>query len=488
MKDVFVSKKREICIFFPVFAGLVYLFLCLMGLNRAIDFDETTAVSGDFLHPEYFLNPNLSPLVSYGFPPLYPLIVKIWSIFFGANLPTIRIISTFFGIFTILLCFKYVNRFFKTKAACISTLLLAIMPFFVILGSKAGCFTMMTAFFIGSIFSLQLFDKEKKRGWLISYIIFTSLGFWTHYLFLAVVVAQICYLIIRKKAKFILVTLIPLASFAPCIPLAIASFRFKYNLANNIDQDASITWFQDATPEPRSLIDFWSESLIFQPGNQLGFVSSIILVIIFIAFILALYKNRKKLTLAILCLVLLLTFAELIAITHLAPFPPSQCLICATILIPISFGIVLAQKIKSRTIFASAFIGTALLQLCGTINLRSDAARDILERSDADRLYADICALTGPNEIIAVYEDKLLSALSYYNQEYSSDPESGLQLHSDKTPSYQSGKLKPEEASEDIKQRWILTDTELSDEVFAIEAVGQLNYSKSYYLYKLRQN
>lgn len=75
-------------------------------------------------------------------PPLYYIVLRIWSTFFGDSLLSLRAFSAFFGVLAVPVAYAFVKTAFKnSKAAFWSALLIALNPFFVYYVTEARMYT-----------------------------------------------------------------------------------------------------------------------------------------------------------------------------------------------------------------------------------------------------------------------------------------------------------------------------------------------------------
>ena len=109
------------------FSILTFLALVLKRINYPIWFDEG--------YSAYLIKGNLSEI--WGLtavdvhPPFYYYLLKIWSLAFGTSLISLRMMSVFFGVASIVLLFFLVKHWFGKKPAVCAALLMAVSPFFI---------------------------------------------------------------------------------------------------------------------------------------------------------------------------------------------------------------------------------------------------------------------------------------------------------------------------------------------------------------------
>ena len=446
MNRFFRENKRKICIFFPIFLGLVYMSLCLVRLNVSITTDEAEL--------DYISRSTLD-IAIYSQPPLTVFLFKIWGGLLGHDLATMRFLSVIFGIITILFVFKLVNYKYKTAAACASSTLLAISPFFVHCGSLIWFCTIFTALFAASSFFLQLYIDNGEKKWLIIYFILAALGIWTHYLFVLVWITHIIYLIICKKKKAILGFIVAFLTFIPWFPKMVSYFTYTHRSASGLSLSA--------------LANFWTETNVLLNAGSLKNFSALLLLASTIAFATALIKNKRQ-KLFVLSFTIPLALILTLVAANIMPFPPSRCLICITITVPIILGIALAKHSKTHK-WRNSIIALIVLisSVFGLFNLYSGAACSIIGCSNANKVFANIEAFSTENEAIITYETDLYYQLKFYETDE----------HQVLTPS--------EIPEEDY---WLVTSSgelNLDESIYEITDSATLGYSDPINLYKLHR-
>ncbi len=119
-------------------------------------------------------------------PPLYYWFLKIWSITFGSDQISLRLMSVFFGAVAMLFIYLLVRRLFSKKTAILSILLVAISPFFIKYAQEARMYTLVLTLAFAATYALIVaMSSKKKLPWVI-YGILIALGMLTHY-FIALV-------------------------------------------------------------------------------------------------------------------------------------------------------------------------------------------------------------------------------------------------------------------------------------------------------------
>lgn len=159
-------------------------------------------------------------------PPMYYIFLRVWSYIFGHSLLSLRGMSVFFGVGTIIATYFFVLYVFKSKrAAIIAALLIAVNPFQVQYVTEARMYTMGAFFAIVAAFALaaglrnqtqyylnianaELQAKLKKLMWwhFGLFVIASAILIYTHYYLLFMVAAlglyALFYCFVYFKADF----------------------------------------------------------------------------------------------------------------------------------------------------------------------------------------------------------------------------------------------------------------------------------------------
>ena len=148
-------------IFFILILGLV---LRLISLNQSFWLDEATSglVVRNFSLTEIVT--KFSPGDFH--PPLYYLILKVWSSFFGTSEIALRFPSIIFGLLTIYLVYLIGKELFNKKAGIIAGILLATSGLHIYYSQEARMYS-LTALLVSYLVYLFL----KKKWFLFSIIL-----------------------------------------------------------------------------------------------------------------------------------------------------------------------------------------------------------------------------------------------------------------------------------------------------------------------------
>lgn len=128
-------------------------------------------------------------------PPLYYLILRLWSYLAGDSLLSLRLLSIVFGVLTVWAIYLFVRTAFQSKIlALLAALLLAVNPFQIQYALEARMYTLGT--FLVALSSYFLTRAlENKKYWLW-YSLAVAAGIYTHYYVFLSVAAQGVFLLL----------------------------------------------------------------------------------------------------------------------------------------------------------------------------------------------------------------------------------------------------------------------------------------------------
>lgn len=183
--------SRLISILAPLFAGLLFVVLACLNLNGPIWHDEA--------YTSYLIRGDFSDIINLTakdvHPPLFYLLLKIWSFIFGTSAIALRFMSVFFGCIALVFAFQLVKRWFGLKYALPAVFILILSPIFIRLGQEMRMYTLLFAIFFSATFFLTLaLDTKKPLFWFI-YGALVSLGVLTHYFSILIWLTHFIYLI-----------------------------------------------------------------------------------------------------------------------------------------------------------------------------------------------------------------------------------------------------------------------------------------------------
>ncbi|MFN7160965.1 MAG: glycosyltransferase family 39 protein [Candidatus Gracilibacteria bacterium] len=230
-------------------------------------------------------------------PPLYYLLLKIWSIFWGSDTFSIRSFSMLLHVLSLFLFF-HIAKFYLDKIAYLATAVFALSPFFLGYATEARMYTLLCFFvFAGALLLFRFQYQQKKYITLILSSICFALGALTHYFGLLAFASAFFFICTENKNTFfskrsltqVLLLLIPFfILFLPWLP-------FLLGQLNGLN---SFGWIP-----PTDLNRFPESLAIFYYGNKLGTAGESILhsfflffppIILFSLFVVCIAKLKFK--------------------------------------------------------------------------------------------------------------------------------------------------------------------------------------------------
>jgi uncharacterized membrane protein len=192
-----MPKKRTV--FVLLFILLVSLLLRLYNLNHhSFWYDESLSLLGaKFVDFQNILN--------YGRyvtePPIFFILLKYWTAI-SRNDSFFRLLPLFFGLLSVISVYLLGRILFNNKAGLISAFLLGISPFHIYYSRELRSYTLFVFLAILSVYFFVLALREKKSRLWALFVLFTTLGLYTHNLFILLVLAEdLFFLFSCKKHK-----------------------------------------------------------------------------------------------------------------------------------------------------------------------------------------------------------------------------------------------------------------------------------------------
>lgn len=218
-----LTRARLLIVLITLF-GLALRLLNLEQLGN-FDFDEVAS----FHYAEQSLGDMLRTVTARSFehPPLYYVLLHFW---FWLPLERseafVRFLSVVFGMLTIpaayLLALQVLQ---KERAACFAAFLVALMPLEIFLSREARMYTLLALLATLSLW-LLLQAIARGRWWWIAYASVTLLALYTHYISVAILLAENVYLIwvlrqdMRRLARIVAVEFVVALAHLPWIGMA----------------------------------------------------------------------------------------------------------------------------------------------------------------------------------------------------------------------------------------------------------------------------
>ena len=124
-------------------------------------------------------------------PPLYHITMHFWLKYFGKSEVALRSFSVIIGVIAIPVAYWAGKRIYDRRTGLIAAALIALSPFQIWYSQEARMYTLL---FLGGLLSttfLVLAVRENRKHLWVGYLVFTTMGLFTHYFFLFLMVGQI---------------------------------------------------------------------------------------------------------------------------------------------------------------------------------------------------------------------------------------------------------------------------------------------------------
>lgn len=135
-------------------------------------------------------------------PPIFYIMIRLWSYIFGMTQVSLRGFSIFFGVDAIILAFLIgKNIFDKNKfpiVGTIASLAIALSPFFITYSNEARSYSFLAFVALGLSFTVIKWIDSKKIKYFIFSLLLAILLCATHYLQIIFVIAIVCTALIYK--------------------------------------------------------------------------------------------------------------------------------------------------------------------------------------------------------------------------------------------------------------------------------------------------
>ena len=374
-----VEKNQHLfSIIVPIVSGLLFLILAVINLKSSIYYDES--------YIRYAAQGNVSDILSVasadGHSPLFYLVIKAWSSVFGTGDTTLRFMSVFFGLISIVFIFQLVKKWFGIKAASMSTLLVAVSPIFIRLSQEVGVYTLLLLSLVVLTYVLSLAiekgeEKSAKKYWFL-YAIMMAFSLWLNYLAVLVIFPQFIYILfhfggVRKFFKNKNVFKYTIETYAFGILLFVPRIIMVIN--NGMVHGNEIVSLG-------KFFDFVSSVLFYNDASGVtgwGVVFGVSLVIVAVASAARVYgrandKDREKLRFVIFMTVAPLALLMVISIPPFSGVFEAKNLLFSVVAIWVFFGITYAMMKDSnlRKALLALIVVVACLGVYNVENRKKD--------------------------------------------------------------------------------------------------------------------
>jgi mannosyltransferase len=165
-------------------------------------------------------------------PPLFHSLLHFWQIF-GSSEIYMRFLPILFGVLSVYSLYMFAKKHFSLKIAEISAFLLAVSPFAIWYSQELRSYSLLVLL---SILSAKFFYEKK---WKILMVI-NVLGFFTNYMYLFVVLAELLFLVSQKEKRAIISffksQILLIFSFALFLPEFLIQVRAAIALTSTIPE------------------------------------------------------------------------------------------------------------------------------------------------------------------------------------------------------------------------------------------------------------
>ncbi len=177
-----------------------------------------------------------------GNPPLYYVLLRIWTGIFGAGDSAARSLSVVFGVASVPLLFLVARRLVSQRAALAATALLALAPVHVYFAQEARGYALVTFLCLASFASLLRALAAPARPWpWVPWAAATFLALYTHYGALFVVLAQVVHLLATQRPRVLARAALALAAAALLYGTWLPSLAGQATTPGNLARSAD-TW------------------------------------------------------------------------------------------------------------------------------------------------------------------------------------------------------------------------------------------------------
>ena len=201
---------------------LIGLGLRLFNLEGLGGFDFDEIVSYEFADQSLTSMLRTVAVRKFEHPPLYYALLHLWFFIpWERSESFVRLFSVVLGTLTIPAAYLLARRLvWNTRTACLTALLVAISPLEVFFSREARMYALLTLLGVLSLW-LLLRALDHGRWWWVLYAVVTLLAVYTHYVALAIVLAENAYLVwvwrsrIRHVVRFLAVQLAVVLAHLP---------------------------------------------------------------------------------------------------------------------------------------------------------------------------------------------------------------------------------------------------------------------------------
>lgn len=176
---------------------IISLVLRLISINQSLWLDEAINVNNASSLDLKSLIFNYS--LSDFHPPLFHIILKIWTDFFGNSEIAVRIPSVIFGVLTVLVIYLIGKKLFEKKTALVAATLLATAPLHIYYSQEARMYALAALCASTSVyFFISIIKKDSLTLW-VGFIVSTVVMLYSDYLPYLMIPIYFIYLLVNRK-------------------------------------------------------------------------------------------------------------------------------------------------------------------------------------------------------------------------------------------------------------------------------------------------
>ncbi|HEY9647430.1 MAG TPA: glycosyltransferase family 39 protein [Chroococcidiopsis sp.] len=220
--------------------------------------------------------------------PLYYILVRLWSDWFGSAIATARSVAAIFGVLALPCVYWFCQELWRLPSVSwMAVSLMAVSPLHLLYAHEARQYTLWTvAILVSSTLLVRALRLQSKRSWAL-YMASVAFGLYSHVIFALVVVAHALYVAItqrfalnRSTLSYGLAALSGVLLFTPWIAVWVSDPPPLAQQMEQLYQDVSL----------RSLLQMWLRNLgrIFVDFNSpfpLDFHDPVTLISVFLALL-----------------------------------------------------------------------------------------------------------------------------------------------------------------------------------------------------------
>lgn len=202
---------------------LLALALRLISLNQSLWLDESISAAAVKTNSFIGLITQFSPGDVH--PPLYYLLLKIWTDIFGYSEVSLRLPSVIAGVVTVYFVFKIGERLFDRHTGLAAALFMAINPLAIYYSQEARMYSLETLAVVVAIYTLI------TKRW-VSFVLALIVSVFADYVSLFILPSL--FLIAKERKKVLLAFSLAGGVFLLWMPILLAQFRTSLDLATTV--------------------------------------------------------------------------------------------------------------------------------------------------------------------------------------------------------------------------------------------------------------